>query len=350
MIDLKQLSSEVSGLFRDRGKRMAGLSFWGKVALVPIFAGVAGVSQFTDFESGKATAAQVCGISASIVVAVLSFVLGFADKDGADELAKAHEAVEAARIAQADLTQIDVLEMEHEQAIQLVESLSLMRALIESVLVAPAGTEVQFMQALLKASSRNLRVAMGFQSSHRWTITVYQAVSSAHRTFLTPVATSRAIECSLDNARSWEAGTGIAGASYANSCEVVIPDLTRPGLKELFGTKANASKEDDLDLYRSMAASPVRLDGRSHPWGVVVATSDQLAHFNADAFAAMRPDVVVKELAGIIALAAAAYSRISTLASTAPSLPDTEDDEGTKAVTNGFTNILHRMFNRGRAT
>lgn len=97
-----------------------------------------------------------------------------------------------------------------------------------------------------------------------------------------------------------------------------------------------------------MAASPIRVDGQQAPWGVVVATNDQLAHFNADAFPAMRPDIVVKELSGTLALAAAAFARVAALA---VPLPDAADPATSGTQSGGFwlSNMIQSLFKPRRA-
>jgi hypothetical protein len=190
---------------------MAASAFGVKVIAIPAFSGVSGICQFAEFENGHATTARVLGISASALVGLASLLIGIFSKDGADELAKAHEAVEHARQIEADYGFIQQIERDHDRAIQQVEALLAMRGFLEGLLVFPAGSEEDAIQGLLAVSARVGRCE-GFRATQAWTITIYRAeTDSGERTVLRTVATVRAIECDLANARSWEEGTGNAG-------------------------------------------------------------------------------------------------------------------------------------------
>lgn len=350
MSTLRELSSQIVTMFRVRGARMAKSAFVVKVLAIPAFSAVAGICQFTEFENGHATIAQVLVITASTMVGVSSLLIGIFEKDGADELAKAYEAVEQARQIQEDYGFIVQLERDHDRSIQHGEALLAMRGFLEQLLVSPSGSEEDVIQGLLAVSARPLAVAMAFEQTQAWTITVYRAeCDTGDRSILRPIATARAIECDLANARSWEEGTGIAGAAWSNRSEVVIPDLARPGIKELFGTKVNVEKLDDFQLYRSMAASPIRLDGRAEPWGVVVATNDSIDHFSTDRQSELRPDLVLKNLSAMVALAAAAYRRIEPLARAATLAIEPSTPAGTSSPPASLGERIQGIFSGRRA-
>lgn len=349
LADLYTIAEEIRELIVTRGRRSAVASAIVKIVLIPTFACLAGVSQFADFKGGNASTVQVVGIVGTVLVGVLSLIIGIFEKDSANEMAKASEALDAARELQRDLESVSFVFREIDRTVQYISAASLARAVIERLLVSPTGSLEAWVTAMLAASERNMRVAMGFQMSHRWTLTVYRAEAAAAGVgHLRPIATSRALPCALADARIWDMGTGVVGAAFTNRSEVVLPDLSKPGLKELFGTKANRTKPDDLDVYRSMAAMPVHLDGHDTPWGVVVATSDQTNHFNVEDDATMRPDMVVKEVAGLVALLVAAYARVEVLAG--QQIASTLPVSGTPSDNHSFTTRLKSVFMSGRAT
>lgn len=342
--DIDTLAEQLRAMILKRGKRAALAAGWIKIGFIPAFAAVAGVSQFADFKNGNASTVQVFGIVGTMFVGVLSFIVGVFDKDGADEMAKAAEALDLARDMNRNMEIFDAYDNDLDQAVEYIQAASLARSVIERLLVSPVGDIDTWVRALLDACARNLVVSLAFEMGHRWTITIYRAINVGGKVSqLRAVATNRALPCDLSFARPWEVGTGIVGASYSNRSEVVIPDLSRPGVRELFGTKANVTKIDDLDIYKSMAASPIRLDGQAEPWGVIVATNDQVDHFDTDDEASMRPDMVVKEIAGWVALLASAYARVevAAVANPAPLAPAVS---GTSSNTRRFTTWVQARF------
>lgn len=346
--EINTLAEQLRGMILKRGKRAALAASWIKIAFIPAFAAMAGVSQFADFKNGNASTIQVIGIIGTMLVGVLSFIVGIFDKDGADELAKAAEALDLARDMNRDIEIFELYNTDLDQTVEYIQAVSLARSVIERLLVTPSGDVDTWVRALLDACARNIVVALAFEMGHRWTVTIYRAVDTgAQTTQLLAVATTRALPCDLAHARPWEVGTGIVGASYSNRSEVVIPDLSSPGVRELFGTKANVTKADDLDVYKSMAASPIRLDGRDEPWGVIVATNDQIDHFDTDDEAAMRPDMVVKEIAGWVALLASAYARVEAAAATNPA-PSPSMAVGTGSDAGRFTTWVQAKFTSRR--
>lgn len=94
------------------------------------------------------------------------------------------------------------------------------------------------------------------------------------------VATKRAINCDLNEARRWKEGTGIAGVSFSVRDEVIIPDLQSEGISTVFGSASNETRHYDNERYRSMVAVPIMVGKSEEPWGVVAATNDRVAHFS----------------------------------------------------------------------
>lgn len=145
---------------------------------------------------------------------------------------------------------------------------------------------------------------MGFEISDMWTICVYRAEPNASggRDSLRCVAHNRAIQCEISEARVWDEGVGVSGISYANQREIIVPDLSSANLGSMFNL-AGGARPYDGDRYRSIVCVPVVIHGQGKPWGVVVATSDRVNHFNTDEDGGPKAIEPARLLAAMVALA-----------------------------------------------
>lgn len=160
-------------------------------------------------------------------------------------------------------------------------------------------------QTFLKLTDRLLPVALGFAQADQWTICVYRAVPNhGGRDKLVCTAHNRAIMCDIAEARVWEEGVGVAGISFANRQEVIVPNMHAAGLGSVFNIAAGA-RGYDAERYRSMAVVPVKVDGQQKPWGVVIATNDRFDHFTLDKDVGLQTAEAVRAVAGMVALAVA---------------------------------------------
>jgi hypothetical protein len=306
---LRKKADEIAALFVSRAERFRNASLFAKIALVSIGSALAAIAQFTQFPPGGPTGWQVAGIGASLIVAVGGIFVWITEQDAPKELSVAHAAVEKAREALAGYEELYQLTDEMDRLVYLVQATNLMRGVIERA--AGSGLDEDKLAALiLKACDRSLPIAMGFQQADQWTIGIYKAVPLKDgRHELACIASKRAIECDISEARRWREGTGIAGVCFSINDEVVIPDLQAQGVRSVFGSSANEVRQYDTERYRSMVAAPINVGKDDHPWGVIAATNDRIDHFTATALNGLSNHEGARSLAGMVALGVA-LSRI----------------------------------------
>lgn len=163
---------------------------------------------------------------------------------------------------------------------------------------------------------KDLRTALGFEMEDTWTLVVYQKIVDPNDgcTYLECVAHDRSVDCEISKARRWREGVGVAGMALAKGDEVVAPDITHPAAVSLFSLNGDVLKAEDRKLYRSMFAVPIRVGNDEHPWGVVLASSDQPQHFlpaetSGDTGASAYRAEALRALSGIAALCIAICRR-----------------------------------------
>ncbi|MEO8722148.1 MAG: hypothetical protein ABI395_01315 [Sphingobium sp.] len=294
--------------FKKQARRFKNASLFVKLVLVAGFSAIAGVAQFFQFPSSGPESSQVIGIIATIVVATGAIFIMITEQDATEQLALAQAAIEAAREAQSQFDILDQIADDTSRLIELFQALSVMRGAIERLTALNSPDEDEVADRLLKSAERSLAIAMAFDQADLWTIGVYRAVpcpDEQNRALLKCVAHKRAIVCEVSEARVWKEGTGIMGVSYANSDEIIVPDLQIEGMRAVFGTSANTQRDYDQERYRSMIAVPIKVHGMVKPWGVVTATSDRVSHFSYDGAPGVRTDEGARVLANMIALAIA---------------------------------------------
>lgn len=300
-------TDRLRALFKRRAQRFRRSSIFVKVGLVGVASGVAAVAQFVQIPAnGTLTIWQAIGIAASIVVATGGIFVVFTEQDATEELAEAQNAIDEFRSRISDLFE----EMSDEQgaserAIHLYQSVFLMRGAIEVAAVTTSVSLEALIEGLLEATEWTLPLALGFEQANRWTVCIYRAEPSESRTILRCVAHRRAIRCPLSDARVWRDGVGVVGTAYANDREIIVPDLLTDGLGTIFSLSNGDTKSYDDDRYRSIMASPIKIEGLDRPWGVVVATNDVPSHFTPDGEPGFRPAEAVRGLSGMVALAVA---------------------------------------------
>lgn len=304
-MDSKQHSKQLVTTIGRRLTRAKVTSRFVRFVLVIGAAAIAGVAQFAEFAATGPTGWQLAGIGATAIVAIGAIWSAIVDDDASEELRIAHGAIEHAREMEESLSYLDSFDSEFTKMVALYQVMDLSRGAIERGISVTALDDAALVERMIDACRRSIPIAMGFAQADIWTVCVYRAEEIDGRTMLRCIAQVRAIECSIADARSWEAGTGIAGSCYANLDEVVVPDLQTPGLRAVFGSAANVSKQDDAIRYRSMAAVPIQVDGVEVPWGVVSATNDKVDHFAPDQAFGIQPIEVVRALAAMAALAIA---------------------------------------------
>jgi len=320
---LRKKADEIGSIFAERAEKFRNASLFAKIALISIGSALAAIAQFTQFPPQGPTGWQVAGIGASLIVAVGGIFVWITEQDAPKELSIAHSAVEKAREALAGYEELYQLTDEMDRLVYLVQATNLMRGVIERA--AGAGLPEDKVAALiLKACDRSLPIAMGFQQADQWTIGIYKASALQDgRHELICIASKRAIECDVSEARRWREGTGIAGVCFSINDEVVIPDLQAQGVRSVFGSAANEVRQYDTERYRSMVAVPINVGKDAQPWGVIAATNDRVDHFTATATDGLSNHEGARSLAGMVALGVA-IARIEMNQSSAGGFPTQE--------------------------
>ncbi len=306
-MDLRAIRIELTAVREAHARSVAFASKFVKGVLVLGGALVAGIAQFCTWPAGGSPdAAQITGILATAVVALGGFYIAFTEADAAKAVAVADKTMDAAQQMEAAFDEIDSFLDESGRLAETYQLCLTMRGALEQSAIGATGGADGLIGTLFDLASRPLTVATGFDQADRWTLGVYKAIPAleAGKMQLKTIAQKRAIECTLDDARVWPEGVGIAGICYTNGREIVLPNLRAEGMQGVFGPR-NLTREYDTERYVSMVAVPVKVAGRDRPWGVVVATSDQAGHFSTDSQPGFKNDEPVRALAAFIALAVA---------------------------------------------
>jgi hypothetical protein len=146
---------------------------------------------------------------------------------------------------------------------------------------------------------------------------------ATHRTEFRCVAQEGTRDAPIERARKWPSGVGVAGAAYATNAEIVVPNMTATGIASLYCTMA---RQDDPEKYKSIAAVPIASHGDHQPWGVAVATSDRVEHFQLNDGTGSHSVEGVRALASMAALAVALEKTTSPSAGDVPATNKGVDD------------------------
>jgi hypothetical protein len=305
------ITEQISRLFEARAWRFKWATKYVKAAFITVGAFVAGIAQFAEFQGATPTAAQIVGISATVVVLLGSIFVMLLDEDASEELAAARRASEELRDMAEELDALpDYLDVIDRQ-ISLYQAAMIMRGTVERAAIS--GDEaLNTIQSMVVLTDRLLPVALGYAQADRWTVCVYCAEETdSGRDRLTCVAHNRAIACDISQARSWDEGVGVAGIAYANAQEIIVPNMHASDLGTIFNI-AGGARDYDADVYRTMAAVPIKVDNRAKPWGVVIATNDRYGHFNLAEDVGLQSVEGIRLLAGMVALAVAVCTPSAT--------------------------------------
>lgn len=271
----------------------------------------AGFAFFSDGFSWPLSASQIGGLGGTFSAFLGGVLMVFFRGNDAADLEDARQALsfayEQVHEAQELYDQLISYEDATEELKALYIAYALARGTIEQALSTGFHDEEKLVQACLSTAARNLKLSLGFQMHHFWTICVYRAEvdEPADEPYLRCIAHDRQISCDLKEARRWPKGVGIGGISFAKNDEVVVPDLLDPAIGTAFRLEKAMMKDEDRTRYRSLFAVPVSVGADPKPWGVVLATSDEENHFGTGYYKGVAPEESVRALAGIVALAVA---------------------------------------------
>lgn len=305
--DLADISKKLGTAFARRAHNqwVAGVS---SKLLFAIFSAVSGVSQFTGSEN--LTTSSYIGIGSAIFACFGALFIAIFEKDASQELEVAREAVVSAREIEQNYRELlyeysDLQKQDVEQvrARELYQSMFTMRSVLERLIHNDYAPLERAIDLILETAKRSLTISLGYQTAEHYTLCVYrtQENDKTRQLELKCIAQTRTIDCSLEAARVWPSGVGVAGAALARGTEVVVPDMNALQIGSLY---ADTAKAEDADRYKSIAAVPILASGHNTAWGVVVGTSDRTDHF------AVGPDhpgvqtvEAVRALAGMVGLA-----------------------------------------------
>lgn len=302
--DLSEVSARLFKSMRDRSIKSRRAALFVKAGLIGVGSAFATIAQFMQFGPDGPTAWQLIGIVASVIVAIGAAFVVLTEDDASKEMLVAHEALEKAREIQEESERYRENEKAIERAVNLYSAISIMRGALERATVNKRVPD-DVIVAMMDLAARNLPIAMGFQQSDQWTICMYKAVQQPSGKYLLQcIAQDRAIKCSTADARSWPEGVGVAGISFSNAREVIVPDLQAHEFGSVFNVGSH-ERTYDSSRYRAIVAVPVLVDKQKIPWGVAVATSDRPYHFYQYAEPGIKTFEAVRALAAMAALAVA---------------------------------------------
>lgn len=274
--------------------------------LILVLTGVIGYSQFADSTPGQPVSEwKIYGRAAAIGLFFVAFITLFVDGDSAAELRTATRALDKAKDLERLRPKLAAADLYANRISHLFLSLKVIRGVQEQALLHGLHDEMRLVQLIFELTKFSMPIAINFRPSDQWTVCVYRADRSAGSPdILRCIAHNRAIECDIANARPWQEGVGVAGVSYANCREVIVPDLRAGNLGNLFNVGSRERSYDEA-RYRSFAVVPITLGTADKPWGVVVATSSTPYHFTLEMGTGITTAEAVRTLAEAIALTVA---------------------------------------------
>jgi len=277
------------------------------------------IAQGVEIEraNGEFSAWTALEIGAAIIIALGSLFAVVTEANAAAALETARRAVDAARVFELKMFEFenerDDLTREIDRALQLYNSIDVMRGTIEQSLGISGMSPNTIIANFLKAASNSLQVAFKFETGDTWTICVYEAKKSAEPGVkeLHCIAHARKIECDISQARKWRAGVGVGGVAFSTGNEIIIPDMALPEIGTIFDLKSNKRDYDDA-RYASMAAVPIRVGASSEFWGAAVVTSDRRYHFSSDADGGVSTSEPIRAIAAMAALAVGSTQQVAS--------------------------------------
>lgn len=278
-------------------------------------AAMIGLSTFLQFYAAeKWLPSHIVGMTVSILALLLSVGLVVTNKDSAEEIDAARQALRAAEKKDKELAgqlsdhalksqalraQVDEATRELNEANQMLEGMRWMQESIEQSIDLHTSV-VDAITRTLTAGEPWLKRSLNFEARQHYTIDIYEARKPNGVTQLHLVAYIRSNKCDMAKARTWGFGDGVAGHCFARNRSVVISNAGDPSVASLV-----IQNPTDLDTYQSFAAFPIRAGKPDKVWGVVVATNSDPYFYDAsepDNRGATSTAGRIKLLAGLMGL------------------------------------------------
>lgn len=308
MVEINELWSAVSDHYRRRFKRFFRTNLTIKLVMILGGAVTSGGVHLFDGKSMESVA-NIIGAAAAVIVALGGVLLLLSEGDNTDELEIARQAIAKADALtseqnarkfelERDLAEYDQKEEEYEYSLirctELYTSMEIIRGFIQAIILAKTDDPLNVIRKIFENTETHIVNALGFKNTDTWTLCVYEARDNEElkRKVLHCVAQLRSIPCEIEKARTWPDGVGIAGQAFATGRERVTPDQFAE-----FGAP-DQERAEDRERYRSMVAVPIPASFLKRPWGVVIATSNRVGHFNTNPGSGIRTSEPVRMLAG----------------------------------------------------
>ena len=308
---IREARFQVSEAFRRKAKAMSGALKAVRFGLIyggALISALAAV--FAQGWQWPLTDLQVIGVVGAALVCLGGFFLIYIE-ESPEALHQAQIAIRDAEDFRDEYEEVAQFAKGYERASRRLTALYLAYSASRGVLERAATTgltdEIQIIRSCLAAMKRDLRISLGFELSHTWTICVYitETPETGQPSYLRCIAHDRTFDCDITKARLWREGVGVGGMTLARNSEVVAPDTLAPEAGSLFTLDDVNVSALDRDRYRSLIGVPVQVGAGTRPYGVVIVTSDQPEHFGSDEVEGVAPEEGARALAGVVALAVA---------------------------------------------
>jgi hypothetical protein len=276
--------------------------------LIATGAGIAGIAQFMDFGTNGPSMWQILGVVATILVFLGGLYLAVAEENAAGELEAARVAVERAKDAENMFREATEDYKSYQQDILRANALYLCMQTMRGALERSDQTQstaADIAKNLVNAAHPWLPQALGFEMHHRWTIGVYEArIGSAGQQVLVLLEKIRAVDCEISKAREWPTNTGYMGAAFTNRKEILIENANDPSMLSVFSPASDSGRPHDAGRYVSYAIVPILIGPEDAPWGIAIATNNEVGHFSPSEGPGVHAAEGIRALAGMMALGA----------------------------------------------
>jgi hypothetical protein len=194
------------------------------------------------------------------------------------------------------------------QRMALISAYYSMREAVETCLCDPAMNENDAVPLMLRSAEFYLKNALVSDQSELFEFSISRVVKLDDGTEgLRMIAVSRPIQSAeLANSRVWLRKEGFIGAAWDGSRDVVVPDTSRDEIADIYPVPLAKQSVKDKEVFRSVAAIPVRIRGDEQIWGVVFGSSNRVERFRRIQDPGSEQGVAtVRAIAGMTAVLAA---------------------------------------------